>query len=259
MPRAGSASGLRRTRIGILHSAIPITSISTPAESTRLEYAATRPQQWPPNTVGRYRNCDPSLISYLIRLAVEKKGDEIVVPTARTVRQDWHPHHGAGNRPVRKLPHTGLRTRIGARLGQPRRPLPSGRRVERREHSARGLREVREHDRAGVASRQPTDLRRILLDQRRRRVPGAPRGLFHVRRRRPNDDDHPVARPCGGAPGPLSRGATQATKRSSAPWRCLSKAVPTFPERRSRDGPPAAHRRQTIARSDDRASADTLS
>jgi len=39
-------------------------------------YAATRPQQWPPNTVGRYRNCDPSLISYLIRLAVEKRGQE---------------------------------------------------------------------------------------------------------------------------------------------------------------------------------------
>ena len=40
------------------------------------QYAATRPQQWPPNTVGRYRNCDPSLISYLIRLAVEKRGQE---------------------------------------------------------------------------------------------------------------------------------------------------------------------------------------
>ena len=40
------------------------------------KYAATRPQQWPPNTVGRYRNCDPSLISYLIKLAVEKRGEE---------------------------------------------------------------------------------------------------------------------------------------------------------------------------------------
>jgi CubicO group peptidase (beta-lactamase class C family) len=40
------------------------------------KYAATRPQQWPPNTVGRYRNCDPSLISYLIRLAVEKRGEQ---------------------------------------------------------------------------------------------------------------------------------------------------------------------------------------
>jgi CubicO group peptidase (beta-lactamase class C family) len=35
------------------------------------EYAATRPQQWKPNTVGRYRNCDPILVNYLIRLGVE--------------------------------------------------------------------------------------------------------------------------------------------------------------------------------------------
>ncbi len=35
------------------------------------EYAATRPQQWPPGTVGRYRNSDPVLINYLIRLGVE--------------------------------------------------------------------------------------------------------------------------------------------------------------------------------------------
>lgn len=40
------------------------------------QYAATRPQQWPPNTVGRYRNCDPVLTNYLIRLAVEGRGDE---------------------------------------------------------------------------------------------------------------------------------------------------------------------------------------
>jgi CubicO group peptidase (beta-lactamase class C family) len=38
-------------------------------------YAATRPLQWPPNTVGRYRNSDPVLINYLIRLAVEKRGE----------------------------------------------------------------------------------------------------------------------------------------------------------------------------------------
>jgi CubicO group peptidase (beta-lactamase class C family) len=40
------------------------------------KYAATRPQQWPPNTVGRYRNTDPVLINYLIRLAVEKRGGD---------------------------------------------------------------------------------------------------------------------------------------------------------------------------------------
>ena len=40
------------------------------------EWAATRPQQWPPNTVGRYRNSDPVLGNYLIRLAVEGRGED---------------------------------------------------------------------------------------------------------------------------------------------------------------------------------------
>ncbi len=40
------------------------------------KYAATRPQQWPPGMVGRYRNTDPVLINYLVRLAVEKRGEE---------------------------------------------------------------------------------------------------------------------------------------------------------------------------------------
>jgi CubicO group peptidase (beta-lactamase class C family) len=39
-------------------------------------YAATRPQQWPPNTVGRYRNTDPVLTSYLVRKGVEKRGED---------------------------------------------------------------------------------------------------------------------------------------------------------------------------------------
>jgi CubicO group peptidase (beta-lactamase class C family) len=39
-------------------------------------YAATRPPQWPPNTVGRYRNTDPVLINYLIRLGVEKRRED---------------------------------------------------------------------------------------------------------------------------------------------------------------------------------------
>ena len=40
------------------------------------EWAATRPQEWEPNTVGRYRNTDPVLTNYLIRLAVEGRGEE---------------------------------------------------------------------------------------------------------------------------------------------------------------------------------------
>lgn len=40
------------------------------------QYAAIRPLQWPPNTVGRYHNTDPVLINYLIRLAVENRGED---------------------------------------------------------------------------------------------------------------------------------------------------------------------------------------
>jgi len=40
------------------------------------KYAATRPPQWPPNTIGRYRNTDPVLVNYLVRLGVEKRGEE---------------------------------------------------------------------------------------------------------------------------------------------------------------------------------------
>ena len=39
------------------------------------QYAASRPQQWKPNTVGRYRNTDPVLTGYLVRLGVEKRGE----------------------------------------------------------------------------------------------------------------------------------------------------------------------------------------
>jgi CubicO group peptidase (beta-lactamase class C family) len=39
-------------------------------------YAATRPLQWPPGAVGRYRNTDPVLVNYLVRLGVERRGEE---------------------------------------------------------------------------------------------------------------------------------------------------------------------------------------
>ncbi|MEP6793816.1 MAG: serine hydrolase, partial [Saprospiraceae bacterium] len=39
------------------------------------EYAANLPQQWLPNSVGRYRNCDPVLINYLNLLGIEGKGE----------------------------------------------------------------------------------------------------------------------------------------------------------------------------------------
>lgn len=39
-------------------------------------YAASRPQQWKPGVVGRYRNTDPVLTNYLVRLAVEGRGED---------------------------------------------------------------------------------------------------------------------------------------------------------------------------------------
>lgn len=40
------------------------------------EYAASLPQQWLPDKVGRYRNVDPVLTNYLVRLGVEGRGEE---------------------------------------------------------------------------------------------------------------------------------------------------------------------------------------
>ncbi len=40
------------------------------------KWAVTRPQQWPPNTVGRYRNSDPLVVSYLVKKAALARGEE---------------------------------------------------------------------------------------------------------------------------------------------------------------------------------------
>lgn len=39
-------------------------------------YAAALGQQWKPNTVGRYRNSDPVLANYMVRLGVEQLGED---------------------------------------------------------------------------------------------------------------------------------------------------------------------------------------
>ena len=42
------------------------------------EYSVTRPQEYPPNTDGRYRNSDPLTIMYLAKLAVTKRGENFL-------------------------------------------------------------------------------------------------------------------------------------------------------------------------------------
>ncbi len=39
-------------------------------------WAITRPAQWPPNTVGRYRNSDPLTLNHLIKKAAQRRGED---------------------------------------------------------------------------------------------------------------------------------------------------------------------------------------
>ena len=40
------------------------------------QYAVSRRLRFPPGTVGRYRNCDPLTLGYLVRRAVEQRGEQ---------------------------------------------------------------------------------------------------------------------------------------------------------------------------------------
>ncbi len=42
------------------------------------DYSITRPQEYPPNTDGRYRNSDPLTITYLSKLAVTRRGENFL-------------------------------------------------------------------------------------------------------------------------------------------------------------------------------------
>jgi CubicO group peptidase (beta-lactamase class C family) len=42
------------------------------------DYSITRPQEYPPNTDGRYRNSDPLTITYLSKLAITKRGENFL-------------------------------------------------------------------------------------------------------------------------------------------------------------------------------------
>src|SRR5262249_47634056 len=167
-------------------------------------YAATRPLQWPPNTIGRYRNSDPVLINYLIRLAVEKHGEDYFsFPQRALFDKIGIRTMVMDTEPLWEFPHAGLRARLRARLGAPRQSLSPGWRLERRADSSRRLRQVREHACSRMESRQASDLWGLLLDQRRRPLPGTQGGVLHVGSGRAVDLDHSIARSRRGAPRPL--------------------------------------------------------
>src|SRR5262249_12686057 len=88
---------------------------------------------------------------------------------------------------VRRAP--GLRAGLRARLGAARQSLSPGWCLERRTHSARGLREIRQHSGTGVGGRQASNLWCLFLDQWCWPVSRPARVLLHGGCRRPNYDD----------------------------------------------------------------------
>ena len=122
--------------------------------------------------MGRYHNSDPVLVNYLIRLAVEKRGEEYLsFPQralfdkigVRTMVMETDPF---GNFLTQGYEYASARD--WARLGNLY--LQDGM-WNGRAPAARGLREVRQHAGAGVEGGQAAGLRRLLLDQRRRQMP----------------------------------------------------------------------------------------
>jgi hypothetical protein len=85
------------------------------------KYAATRPLQWPPNTVGRYRNTDPVLINYLNRLGIEKQKEVYHTFPQRTLFDKLGIRTMVMETdPLRQLPDPGLRICLGTGLGAAR-------------------------------------------------------------------------------------------------------------------------------------------
>ena len=48
-------------------------------------YVVSRPLQYPPNTVGRYRNCDPLTLGYIVKRIVQEQGGEYLTYPQRSL------------------------------------------------------------------------------------------------------------------------------------------------------------------------------
>ena len=115
------------------------------------QWAISRPPQWLPNTMGRYRNSDPLVVNYLIKKAVLARGEEYLsYPQRQLFDRLGIPPHGARARPIRQFSAAGLRARDRTRLVAAGFALFAGRRVEWRATPPRGVDRFRAHTCAGV-------------------------------------------------------------------------------------------------------------
>ena len=56
-----------------------------PCAMNVFQYVVSRPPQFPPNTVGRYRNCDPLTLGYIVRRTVEEQGEDYLTFPQRSL------------------------------------------------------------------------------------------------------------------------------------------------------------------------------
>ena len=94
--RMSSVPRIRARRIRFENGRILITSISTPVASTRS--ARRNPSAaMAAKCVGRYRNTDPVLTNYLIRLAIQKRNEDYHAPAGASSRAArWCPRRSCG-------------------------------------------------------------------------------------------------------------------------------------------------------------------
>jgi CubicO group peptidase (beta-lactamase class C family) len=145
-------------------------------------FSITRPAEFPPNTEGRYRNCDPLTLGYIIRQTVEKQGENYLAWPQKAVFDRLGIRKQVLEPDLRELPLDRIRLRDRSQLGPAGFALPAGRRLERRAHPARGLREIRQHTGPRM---EGAGLWGTVLGERRRTLARAEERLLHGRRRRP--------------------------------------------------------------------------
>ena len=126
-------------------------------------WAITRPPQWPPNTVGRYRNSDPLVLNHLIKKAVLARGEEYLsYPQRRLFDKLGIRHMVLETDPYGNFLLQGYElgpARDWLRLGA---ALFAGWRVERRAPLATRVVRLRAHARARVVA---ADVRGHVLAQ----------------------------------------------------------------------------------------------
>jgi hypothetical protein len=218
--RAGSASARRRIRATTSRSAIPTTSTYYTGTVNSFEWAATRPQQWKPNTVGRYRNTDPVLASYLVRLAPRSGARTTTLPAARALRQDRHPRRRDLTDPYGNFLTQGLRKSVAARdwarlanlylqdgVWNGERLLPAG-----------YVEHVKTIAPAWVADGRPVYGGGFFWVNGDGGDPMPRDASRHARRGRAERDDHPLARAGRRAHRQVPRRADKRRERAVIPW-----------------------------------------